>query len=293
VTVAVHGYHLADASLDAVIDAIETPSLFGGATLVVVRGIESLADSVQERLARSLERQAPQVTLVVIARGADMRRKFMARCRELAERVAVDHPRPHEMRGWADRFARERRRALDDDARELLIDCVGRDLLVLATELDKLTAAVPESRPIAIDDVRRVTAAGREHGNFEVVDAVTAGDPRAAVRALGLALDEGAPAIALVGALAATLRTIMAGADLVARGKTVDEAVRALPMAPYQRRNVEHALRRFGARTVRRALLQLADIDVAAKTGIGDPRALLEDWVLWLCRARRQTRAAA
>jgi hypothetical protein len=43
-----------------------------------------------------------------------MRRRFFTRCRELATRVPVDHPRTSEMRGFADAFARERKRQLAD-----------------------------------------------------------------------------------------------------------------------------------------------------------------------------------
>mgnify|MGYP003694021981 CR=1 FL=1 len=102
----------ANATSTALADSIETPSLFGARTLLIVRGAEGLDERGQERLTAALERQAPQVTLAVVARNADMRRRFFARCRELATRVPVDHPAHGEMRGFADAFARERGREL-------------------------------------------------------------------------------------------------------------------------------------------------------------------------------------
>jgi DNA polymerase-3 subunit delta len=233
-SVAVHGYHAGQCDVVALADAIETPSLFGARTLLVVRGVETLDERGQDRLTAALERQAPQVTLAIVARTADMRRKFFARCRDLATRLPVDHPRASEMRGFADQFARERERELATDARELLLECVGRDLLLLASELDKLAAAV-SARVVSADDVRRVSAPGREHGNFEVADAFCARDAAAATRLLACALDEGAQPIALVGALAASLKPLVAGAELVARGRSVEEALRELAIAPYQR----------------------------------------------------------
>ncbi|MCC6850506.1 MAG: DNA polymerase III subunit delta [Deltaproteobacteria bacterium] len=281
-SLAVHGYHAGECDVAALADAIETPSLFGARTLIVVRGVESLDERSQERLAAALDRRAPQVTLAIVARGADMRRRFFARCRELATRVPVDHPRTSEMRGFADTFARERDREIREDARELLLECVGRDLLLLASELDKLAAAV-EGRAIDVDDVRRVTAPGREHGNFEVADAFCARDAAAATRLLGCALDEGAQPIALIGALAASLRPLVAGAELVARGRTVEEALRELALAPYQRIACQRGLRAYRAGELRRAYGELADIDLAAKSG-SDGRVLLELWMLQTCR---------
>lgn len=280
-SLAVHGYHAGECDIVALADAIETPSLFGARTLLIVRGVESLDERSQDRLLAALERQAPQVTLAIVARGADMRRRFFARCRELATRIPVDHPRQGEMRELADAFARERERELTEDARALLLDCIGRDLLLLASELDKLAAAV-SSRVIDVEEVRRVTAPGREHGNFEVADALCARDGATASRLLACALDEGAQPIALVGALAASLRPLVAGAELVARGRSIGEALRELAVAPYQRIACQRGLRAYRAAELRRAYAELADIDLASKSG-GDGRVLLELWMLRTC----------
>jgi DNA polymerase-3 subunit delta len=278
----VHGYHAADCDIDALADAVETPSLFGARTLLVIRGAESLDDRRADRLMPALERQAPQVTVAIVARGADMRKRFFARCRELATRVPVDHPRTSEMGAFADGFAKERGRTLAEDARALILECIGRDLMLLASEMDKLAAGVEGQGAISADDVRRITAPGREHGNFEVADALCARDAAGATRLLGCALDEGAQPIALIGALAVTLRPLVAGAELVARGRSVDEALRELAVPPYQRWACQRGLRAYRAPELRRAYAQLADIDLACKTG-GDGRALLELWVLRLC----------
>jgi DNA polymerase-3 subunit delta len=291
-SVAVLGYHGPDCDPDAVADAIETPSLFGTRTLLVLRGAEALGERGQERLVRALERQAPQVTVAIVARGGDQRRRLFARCRDLGRRVPVDHPRAGEMGEWVERFARERGRRLDDDARALLLECVGRDLLVLASEIDKLAAAVPGERAINGADVLRVSAPGREHGTFETTDAVCARDAARASRLLGQALDEGAQPIAVIGALAATLKPILAGAELVARGRRPEEIERAIGLNPYQRRAVQQGLRAYRAGELRRALLRLAEIDLAIKTGTGDGRAMLEDWLLRLCVRRSGGRRA-
>ena len=290
-SVAVHGYHAGQCDVLALADSIETPSLFGARTLLVVRGVESLDERGQERLTDALDRQAPQVTLVIVARSADMRRKFFARCRELATRVPVDHPRTSEMRAFADQFARARQRELASDARELLLECVGRDLLLLASELDKLAAAVTD-RAISAEDVRRVSAPGREHGNFEVADALCARDGAAATRLLACALDEGAQPIAIIGALAASLKPLVAGAELVARGRSIDEALRELAVAPYQRIACQRGLKVYRAQELRRAYAELADIDLASKTG-GDGRALLELWMIRVCGGGSRARGAA
>jgi len=290
---AVHSYHAADCDAEALADALETPSLFGARTLIVIRGAESLAERSQERLSEALEHQAPQVTVVVIARSADMRRRFFVRCRDLGRRIPVDHPRPGELPGFTDKLAKARGCRLDADARDLLIEGVGRDLLLLSSEIDKLAAGVQGGRAVTVEDVSRISAAGREHSNFEVTDALCGRDGAGAMRRLGQTLDEGAHPIAVVGAIAAVLKPVLAGAELVARGRRPDEAARAVGVAPYQRAGFDRGVRAYHPVELRRALLRLADIDRASKRGAVDPRALLEDWVLRLCTARGTRRARA
>jgi DNA polymerase III delta subunit len=290
--IATLGYHAADCDVEAVADAIETPSLFGARTLVTLRGAETLGEREQERLTQALERQAPQVTVVIVARGADMRRRLFARCRELGRRISVDHPRAGELRDWAERLARVRGLRLEAAACSLLLDCVGRDLLILASELDKLAAAVSEARAITAGDVLRITAAGREHGSFEMTDALCARAAAAATRLLAQTLDEGMQPVAVVGAIAAALKPILAGAELVAQGRGVDEAERALGVNFYQRRAFQRGVRAYRPRELRRALIGLADLDLAIKTGAGHGRSLLEQWLLRLCLGGRPATGA-
>ncbi len=64
----------------------------------------------------------------------------------------------------------------------------------------------------------------------------------------------------------------MAGAELVARGRSVDQALRELAVAPYQRMACQRGLRAYRVGELRRAFSELADIDLASKSG-GDGRA--------------------
>jgi DNA polymerase-3 subunit delta len=171
----------------------------------------------------------------------------------------------------------------------MLADAVGRDLLVIASELDKLAASVPETRTITATDVIRTTPAGREHGIFLMVDALCARDGAAATRLLAAALDEGAQPIAVIGAIAASLKPVLAGAEMVARGRRLDEAERTVAPSPYQRRSFQSGVRAYRPRELRRALLRLAELDLAIKTGVGDARMQLEEWVLRLCRKSAAT----
>jgi DNA polymerase III delta subunit len=84
----------------------------------------------------------------------------------------------------------------------------------------------------------------------------------------------------------------VAGAELVARGRSVEEALRELAIAPYQRIACQRGLRAYRPAELRRAFSELADIDLASKTG-GDGRALLELWMIRVCGGGSRARGAA
>ena len=58
------------------------------------------------------------------------------------------------------------------------------------------------------------------------------------------------------------------------------EFQRAIGLNPYQRRAVQQGMRAYRVGELRRALIRLADIDVAIKTGTGDGRTMLEEWLV-------------
>src|SRR5438093_463456 len=61
-----------------------------------------------------------------------------------------------------------------------------------------------------------------------------------------------------------------------------------LGVAPHRVRYVVDQSRRFSAARLRRALEDLADLDVASKTGRGDAVAALEEWLIALCAPERK-----
>ena len=71
----------------------------------------------------------------------------------------------------------------------------------------------------------------------------------------------------------------------------MDQALRELAVAPYQRIACQRGLRAYRVGELRRALSELADIDLLSKSG-SDGRALLELWMLRTCGRGERSHAA-
>jgi len=95
-------------------------------------------------------------------------------------------------------------------------------------------------------------------------------------------VDEGGEPPALVGALVAQIRRL-----LLAREAAGGNLPALLGVSPGRVRYVVEAAKRFSPAHLRRAIDELADIDVASKTGRGDSVAALEEWLVGFCGTAR------
>ena len=103
----------------------------------------------------------------------------------------------------------------------------------------------------------------------------------------------GAAPIAIIGALAASLKPLVAGAELVARGRSVDEALRELAVAPYQRVRVPARATRLSPARSCVAPTASSPTSISRARAAATARALLELWTLRVCVGAPIAAAAA
>ena len=116
---------------------------------------------------------------------------------------------------WLRARAAERSIAIAPPALDALVELIGANLRMLATELEKLAVYAGE-RAITKDDVHLLTPQAREESVFALVDAVVAGRGAVALRALAQILDEaGQTPIALQAMLARQFRHLVRATELL------------------------------------------------------------------------------
>jgi len=217
-----------------------------------------------------------------------------------------DAPRGRELRDWVVAQAREAGATIRPDAAEALLDALcaqgwreaprGRppvppDLLRLDSELRKLATAVlgREEGPGAVITARDVavhTVGETESNVFDLVDAVAAGNARAALARLREGLDNGIVPEAILPLLAGQFGTMARLRAIGGAGARPDAALAGrLGVNPYRLQHAARQLAQFGEARVGRALAVLTEADEAIKTG-RSPRS--DDALYWavleLCR---------
>jgi len=272
-----------------VLEARQNLSLLEPVGVIVVRQAAKLARADAEEIAAHLVSAAQGPPLVFWDEKLDKRIDLFATIARSGGEVEFLAPRGEALAGWVRAEAGRLGHAIDPGAAEMLVELVGDDLLALRSTLERLSIAVGAKAKIAEEAIATHVASSRLHAIYELQDELSAQRALPAVALFRQLVDEGGEAPALVGALVAHVRRL-----LLAREAPRDaDLVALLGVAPGRARHLASDARRFTAERLRRSIDDLAEIDVAVKTGRGDASAALEGWVIGFCTPARPGTAHA
>lgn len=254
----------------AVLYALDTPSLFGGGRFVLVRGAQDLDEDAQDAIEAWAKNPADGIALTLMASGttaAKLAKRFPASAIIKAESVP-----PWKAAEWAVKRAKEKGRRMSGPAAAALVESVGSDLRDLAAAIDRLVET-SKAATIELDQVQeRFT--GVESKVYQFVDSVFDRDlPLARKRLHGL-LDQGENPIGLLAALARQLRVI---AYVAGGGDGRQPAAVAKDLGLKGEGAVKRAMRQargFTPARIAKAYRAMADADLAMKSEGDDPLVL-------------------
>ncbi|NEG69048.1 DNA polymerase III subunit delta [Bifidobacterium choloepi] len=260
-------------------DQAVSPSLLSDAAIVVIDNYQNATDELADAIAAWLKTAAdepdPSTVIVSHAAGPKGKRNLDRLVRAGAARQDIpDLKKPAAKLQYVRQQFERRHRAVTPAAAQQLVG-------VLGTSIGELTAMIGQlcddfdDNPVDLDRVNQYLDANPQVTGFEIADTALAGDTGHAIVLLRSALEQGAEPIALVGALAAKLRT-MAKAAALQSGEASPADIHDNPWA------LKNARRQLGGWTsagMGRCLCLLAWADEQCKTNGADPAYALEQCV--------------
>jgi DNA polymerase-3 subunit delta len=299
---------LAETSIFEALDRAQTPSLMAPFQVLFLRNLKTL----YTRGAKKDEFAAldaygrspnPQALLVFVADHlhlpSDLRRMDMQdkdryeRIREtlgdwcgMVELVRVEES---DAMRWLVAEAEKRGSVLEVDAARELTDALGADLMLMASELEKLLLYTGERRRITLGDVETMVLGAKQRSLYELTDAISAKDrPRALALLQGLlnASDGGEEsAIGHLYMLARTFRQMLVILEKNVRdSRAIWQALwQGFRMPPFAAEDLIRQARRYKSRRdLTRALRLIARADLELRSSPPDKRLVLERLVLAL-----------
>ncbi len=259
---------------------LATPPMMAEWRVVLVYAAEALASvPAARKVVLDVAASPPEGLALILAatQPARSRARFYRDIKRMARSLEFRPVRANDLPGFLVSWCRDRHDTdMNEDAARALAAAVGSDLGVLAQEVAKLTAMVPEGRPITVDTVEEGGIRVPQLDPWRWFDMVGGRDFASATAALGDLFMRGQSGVFLVMGLTTHFLRLGLALD---RGLAGLEA--ALP--PHQRwiaRRIQGQSRGWSREGLDTALLGLRRVDRLMKASALPHHHLLEEWLL-------------
>lgn len=260
-----------------------SPSLFGGARMIVVRGVTP-AGAATQALESYVGDPDTDVVLVLVHDGGARGKKLLdaARARGAREIVCAKLTRHDERVDFVRAEVAAAGGRTDLAAARALLDAVGPDLRELSAASRQL--AFDSGGQVDTAAVQRYYRGRADVKGWTVSDRAIEGRLPAAIEELRWALSLGTEPVLIVGALANGLRSV---ARVGSRRASSEATIaRELGMPAWKVRNLKRQVAGWTPAGIEQAMTAVAQADVDVKGATAHPAYALERAVTAICAAR-------
>ena len=267
----------ATAELATVLDELRTTPLLAERRAVIVADADAFISAYRDPLERYVQAPSRHSSLILTVSTWAKSTRLYKLVEKVGTAIDCNAPNASGLAAWIPKAAGKRGKKIDPDAIDLLIQWVGEDLAALNSELEKLSLYVEPRRSITVDDVGALVAATAGPAAFALTNAITAGNPAGALKALGGSLTRRGEEFKVVGALAWHLRRALAVGQQLAAGQQP-----TLRMPSSQRGAFLTMVKRRGRERLQQDFRRLLAADLAMKSGT-DALPALQELLIGLC----------
>jgi DNA polymerase-3 subunit delta len=235
---------------------------------------EKARDAAVDALEQYLSDPAPFTILVLESEKLDNRQRLAKMLTAKALIVSLEVSREDAL-ALTELMAKELGSVIDRDAATTLVEILNGEPARIRTELEKLSLYTLEKRRITSADVDLLVISAEKQTVWQLADMLASRQRDAAMRFLDSLLREGEQPAGIVGALAWMYRKLIEARELPA-GTNGFAAARALQMRPQSADMALRQSRQMKAPALRLGLQALAEADSDLKSGIANPRAVME-----------------
>ena len=179
------GQYDSTVELTAVLDELRTLPFLAARRIVLISPADEFVSAHREALEKYVESPSAQSVLVLVVSSWPANTRLAKAVARVGEVISCTVPERGSLSRWIADAAGRRGKKIDPQAAQLLEEWVGRDYAALDGEIEKLSLHANPRDAITVEDISAVSIATAGPGAFDLANALTAGDTRAALKALG------------------------------------------------------------------------------------------------------------
>ncbi len=267
-----------------VASAAKTLPMMASARFVIVRGIDDAPPAEQDALAPYVAQPSPTTCLVITCEKLDGRSKLAKAAKARDAWLEVGPLKGNLLERFAVGEAKRRGHVLEGPALSALLDATGNDLAAIDDAAERLSLYVGRGAPIERAAVEAIVTRVRVDTIWALVDAIALKRTKVAMEAAGSLLGDREPPLRILAMVARQIRMVAKMKSGLEDGLDQAAATRAAGAMPFKARDLAESAKRFSERDLTRALVLLAEADIALKGSKRDPDVVMEETVLALCR---------
>ena len=277
-----------------------SPTLFGGAPVVVVDGIEALVQSnddvapALQEVMDYLATPSDEAVVVLVHGGGNGGKAVLTAAKKAGAETITTPTSPSGANALRQNRATFVKNELSElgctaerEAVEVLIDAVGSTLRDLAGACAQLVSDLGKGSRVDEDTVRRYYGGRVEVQGFDIADQVIAGRTAQALGLLRHARESGIPPVVVTAAVGRSLRQLALVAS-APRGAAADSVASMAGTPAWKVKDLRAQARDWTEPGLSAAIKAVAVADTDVKTGAVDPEYALERMLISVGRARRR-----
>lgn len=263
--------------LAEVLDALRTLPFLAERRLVVLRDSDAFITAHRQALEEYFASPSPTGVLLLMVSSWPKTTRLYKLVEKIGKAFDCSAAQGADLVRWIHKAADQRKKKIVPQAAALLSEWIGADLAALDGEIEKLSLYIGRRQQIELDDLAAVVTATAGPQAFALSNAITAGDARAALKALDSMLTVRGEEFKTLGQVAWHLRRSLAAARQVAAGQSP-----SLRMPPQQRNAFLSMLKRRPVSRLEADFRRMIHTDLAMKSGV-KPKAAMQELVISLC----------
>jgi DNA polymerase-3 subunit delta len=281
-----------ETSVDAVVEACQTPSLFGDLRIVIVRNIGAFKSGDVDQLVDFVSEPLDTTALICISGGGQIPKRLSDVIRKNGNVIDASVPTGRARNTWFNEQIRDLPVKFEPEAREILVEHLGEDVSRLFGLADALATTYGVDSKIDAKQLMPFLGEAGSVAPWDLTDAIDRGDIDSALHQLHRMMHAGERhSLVVLAILYRHFRAMLAldGDPPVSE----HEAAQRLGMSPYPAKKAMLQSEKLGHNALTQAieLLAKADDDLRGGSGLED-EAVVEVLVARLARLSKQSAAS-
>ena len=271
-------------TLSEVDDAIESFPMMSEKKLIIIKdsGIfQKATEEQKEYWVKRLENLPDYVVLIFDEEGTDKRGILYKRAAKTGLAAEFNYMSVSDLVTWVSREVMNAKLKISKDVAEYFVSVCDEGMSNLKNELDKLLNYCDEQ--ITKTDVDKIVSKAVGIRVFELTDCIMAKDADGALKILFELKTVKESAFKLLYLLSSSFDKMLKCALLLSGGDNYNDIAAKIGTAPFIAKKYANSARGFGENYLVDRIIEVADIDLAIKSGEIDEWSALEKYVINAC----------